>query len=129
MKLSLYLGLVFLLSCQAPVRTREVDSAGLSNGAGITGTWLTTNQDSCSGLSASLNCSGKVRITIGETSFLYVVLDTNNLPINQTTKSRTIRFVSDESFYDYSLSEYVTYSLNGNNLRLCYDYGCENLTR
>ena len=115
MKLNVVFVLV-LAACQPQVASRSVSSSGLSGGDGLKGTWL-SDSTACGGIDGE-----QCQIRITETSLRIS-------PLNGAGANRQIKFLSQNTFYDYHSEETVEFSVNGNRANLCWDIGCNALTR
>lgn len=41
----------------------------------------------------------------------------------------TIRYVGNNSYYDYASQEYFDFTISGNQARVCWEIGCNNIYR
>ena len=126
MRLSLLLSLTLLTSCEPTMPKRSAASAGIS-GAGIMGTWQSTDTDCSSPPALNSGCLLK-RASFSETALTISLITYNHVPMTSTNVHQ-IRFVSDSGYYDYSLEEHVEFNLRGNRLRVCDSLTCYDLRR
>lgn len=122
--------LLLLVACQPEVPQRSVVSAGTLNEDSLIGVWK-TDLGSCYVLSNDdVPCSRVVRMTFTETTLKAVVINVETgQPFSTPLRSNSIKFMSGSSYYDYKLNETVSYEVNGNKAKVCYDLGCNNLYR
>jgi len=110
MRLVLCLSVFLLSSCQPQVGARGNVASGISSvGEDLQGIWYTDHDGETIQFSYSLNNLRFVRGGI----------------LNQ----RSIQFVSQSSYYDYTVGEYASYSFTPNGAQVCYDIGCHDLRK
>ena len=123
--------LLFLVACRPEMGPRTLaleDSSGIRNES-LIGSWVTSTEF-CYMQNSTDVCSGKVVVTFTQSTLSFMAYNTTtNLPVSSTLQTRQIRFLSDSMYYDERVDENVTFEVNGNSARLCYDVECENLTR
>ena len=123
--------LLFLVACQPEMKPRTLalgDSSGISNES-LIGSWRSEDQY-CYILNSADVCSDKVIVTFSQSTMSLIAYNpTTDSPINNSRQTRQIRFLSDSMYYDERVDENVTFEVNGNSARLCYDVECENLSR
>lgn len=124
--------LLLLVSCQPEIKPRSLVTAGASEGVvneNLVGEW-TSNEEFCYVQNFTNICSEKVRLTFTQTTLTLVAYNpTTDLPIASTSQTREINFLSDSMYYDFKVEENVTFEVNLNTAKLCYDLGCYDLYR
>lgn len=69
-------------------------------------------------------------MTFTETTLNAVVINVETgQPFSTPLRSTSIKFLSSSAYYDYKLNESVSFEVNGNSAKVCYDLGCHNLYR
>jgi cbb3-type cytochrome oxidase subunit 1 len=110
MRISLLMALLTLAACQPEMGPRGSVSGGISSGVQtLEGTWYTTLNDE----------SIRINFTASTMRFMNSVSPT----------TRSIKFLSNNTYYDYYVSEYVEFSISGNSARVCYDIDCHDLRK
>lgn len=127
-----FLLLLLLVACQPQAAPRSLSAAGASGdveNTSLIGSW-TSSGELCYVQNSVNVCSEKVRLTFTQTRLSFVAYNpTTNQPVASTAQNREINFLSDGMFYDFKVEENVTFSVNGNTARICYDLGCHDLYR
>jgi len=109
MRLVFFSVLLLLTACQPNMGARSFTASGIS-GEGLMGTWYTDRDNEVVEVSYSQN---RLRFAA----------------FNGALTERSILFVNATSYYDYGVAEFVDFSVNGNQARVCYEIGCHTLRR
>ncbi|MBY0516304.1 MAG: hypothetical protein K2P81_05315 [Bacteriovoracaceae bacterium] len=112
--------LILLVSCQPQAQLSAVrGGSSLEAESSLIGKWK-SKVSALDGCEAS--CESNVFVIFTETTMKF---NFPNYP--NSNRTRRIKFVSQNSFYDYSNNEYVTFTIRGSRAQLCYEMGCNDI--